>query len=63
MILVSVRTMSWSFKPGIIVHLLTSVSLLVMKMSSVFSKHVGNVTCSAQMSFTTLTKTVLIGNS
>ena len=61
MILVSVRTMSWSFKPGIDVHLLTSVGLLVMKMSSVFSKHVGKVTCSAQMSFTTLTKTVLIG--
>ena len=36
MILVSVRTMSWSLKPGIDLHLLTSVGLLVMKMSSVF---------------------------
>ena len=37
MILVSVRTMSWSLNPGIDVHLLTSVELLVIKMSSVFS--------------------------
>ena len=58
---ISVRTMSWSLKPGIDVHLLTSVCLLVMKMTCVFSKHVGKVTCSAQMSFNTLTKTVLIG--
>ena len=62
MILVSVRTMSWSHKPGIGVLLLTSVGLLVMKMSSIFSRHVGKVTtCSAQISYTTLTKAVLIG--
>ena len=62
MILVPVRTMLWSLKPGIDVHLLTSVGLLVMKMSSVFSRCFGKVTtCSAQMSCTTLTKAVLIG--
>ena len=62
MTLTSVRTMSWSLKPGIEVHLLTSVGLLVMNMSSVFSRRVGKVTtCSAQMSCTTLTKAVLIG--
>ena len=58
----SVRTMSWSLKPGIDVHLLTSVGLLVVKMSSVFSRRVGKVTtCSAQMSCTIFTKAVLIG--
>ena len=60
--LASVRTMSWSLRPGIEVHLLTSVGQLVMNMSSVFSRHVGKVTtCSAQISCTTLTKAVLIG--
>ena len=54
--------MLWLLKPGIKVHLLTSVGLLVINMSSVFSRRVGKVTtCSAQISRTTLTKAVLIG--
>ena len=60
--LASVRTMSWSLKPGNAVHLLISVGLFVINRSSVFSSRVGKVTiCSALMSCTTLIKAVLIG--
>ena len=62
MILASVRKMSWSLEQGIEVNVLTSVCLLVMNISSVFSRHIGKVTTSSsQMLCTMLTKPMLIG--